>query len=271
MMQKHEKFLEQILQGEKIPQALLFIGSNREKMLDCAKLFAQKVLQMQGASEEGLEKMLSGNHPDFSLLTPSSKSGVYTIEQIRGLSSQSQLYPHESPSQFFVLKGAERMQEAAANALLKTIEEPVKSSYFILMVGSLDALLPTLVSRFQKVIFQKEELVESEKKHQVMLSQFLESWPKFSYHELNKTCSSILDSLEKEIFSKKEKSFEEQMQFDEEAKNLFLQVEKWFLSLQQTLPLSYKQFQKSLEKTRLGFERSIKLSICLENILINFV
>jgi DNA polymerase-3 subunit delta' len=75
------------------------------------------------------------------------------IEQIRTLEADAALVPYEAQWKVFILNSAERMTEQAANALLKTLEEPARGTMFILLTGTVSALLPTIVSRCQIVTF----------------------------------------------------------------------------------------------------------------------
>ncbi len=270
MSQEPAALLKSYLDQKKVPGALLFVGSNMGEMTQSATDFVLEVFRQRGSSEENLQKIQTGNHPDLTLLNPSSKSAVYTIEQIRWLSMQSQLFPHEAPLQFFVIKHAERMQEAAANALLKTIEEPNLSTHFILLAPSLDQMLPTVTSRLQKVFFEEKEEANSEKKHVELLDELLKKWPHFSYNDLHLTSVSILEELEKKL-SKKERTFDETLFLNQESELLFLEIEKWFSSLKDTAPFSLKKFDTLLETSRTGFDRSIKLSTCIESLMLNFI
>ena len=97
-------------------------------------------------------KIAAGVHPDVSVVGPAEKS-VISIDQIREVTQRAALYPYEGKTKVFILDPAERMQEPAANALLKTLEEPVAGTLFILVSAGPSALLPTIVSRCQMVRF----------------------------------------------------------------------------------------------------------------------
>src|SRR5262249_10538422 len=61
--------------------------------------------------------------------------------------------PHEGRAKVIIIRRAEELSTSAANALLKTLEEPIASTHFILLTDTLDALLPTVLSRTQRVRF----------------------------------------------------------------------------------------------------------------------
>ena len=95
------------------------------------------------------QKVLSDNHPDIYMLKPESMGGTIKIEQIRDMQKIASQTPHMSERQIVVIYPAEAMNQAAASALLKILEEPAPSTQFILIAAHADLLLPTIVSRCQ--------------------------------------------------------------------------------------------------------------------------
>jgi DNA polymerase-3 subunit delta' len=120
------------------------------------------------------KKILGGNHPDLlwvqptyqhqgKLLTPTeaAASGLkrkappqIRIEQIRDISQFLSKPPLEAAQSVIIIEDAQTMAEGAANALLKTLEEPGRAT-LILIAPSVDSLLPTLVSRCQRIPFYR--------------------------------------------------------------------------------------------------------------------
>ncbi|MGE0453521.1 MAG: ATP-binding protein [Vicinamibacteria bacterium] len=86
-------------------------------------------------------------HPDLVLVEP-WKTGI-KIDQIRDLVGEIASSPFEARSRVFVIDDAHLMNEAAANALLKSLEEPPQSSHLVLVSASPQNLLPTIRSRCQ--------------------------------------------------------------------------------------------------------------------------
>jgi DNA polymerase III subunit delta' len=93
-----------------------------------------------------------GQHPDVALIAPEEKT-VITIDQVRDLAARAALRAYEAPTKVWILDPAHEMQEPAANAFLKTLEEPPAGSLFILVTTAFSALLPTIRSRCQEVRF----------------------------------------------------------------------------------------------------------------------
>ncbi|MGD0263663.1 MAG: DNA polymerase III subunit delta' [Candidatus Methylomirabilota bacterium] len=97
-------------------------------------------------------KIAGGLHPDVTEVGPAGKT-VITIDQVREVAARAALRAYEGRTKVCILDPAELMQEPAANAILKTLEEPAGASLFILVTAAPSALLPTILSRCQGVRF----------------------------------------------------------------------------------------------------------------------
>jgi len=97
-------------------------------------------------------RITAGRHPDVTLVVPEEKK-VITIEQIRELATRSGLRPYDAMTKVWILDPAHEMQEPAANAFLKTLEEPTSGCLFILVTTTFSGLLPTIRSRCHEVRF----------------------------------------------------------------------------------------------------------------------
>jgi len=93
------------------------------------------------------------NHPDLHLLAPDGAS--IKIEQVRGLQKELSYKPLEAPKKICLIEAADRMNPAAANALLKTLEEPNGEALLILLTARPERLLSTIRSRCQRLPFQR--------------------------------------------------------------------------------------------------------------------
>jgi DNA polymerase-3 subunit delta' len=94
----------------------------------------------------------AGSHPDVVAVRPEDKA-VIGIDQIREVGARANLRPYQGRTKVWILDPADKMQEPAANALLKTLEEPAGISLFLLVTAAFSALLPTIRSRCQGVRF----------------------------------------------------------------------------------------------------------------------
>jgi DNA polymerase-3 subunit delta' len=146
---------------------LLFRGSTGIGKLDLAINYAQSLLcQNPGEANSACGKCPSchwfeqGTHPDFRLLQPESMSldGEETesgkkpskqisVAQVRGLADFFGMTAHQGGRRVIVIHPAESMNPNAANALLKSLEEPPPGLLFILVSNKPQQLLPTILSR----------------------------------------------------------------------------------------------------------------------------
>jgi DNA polymerase-3 subunit delta' len=77
-----------------------------------------------------------------------------SVDQVRTLVlSRAAFAPHEGRARVFIVRRAEEFSVSASNALLKTLEEPRPGTHFVLLTSTLDALLPTIRSRAQRIRF----------------------------------------------------------------------------------------------------------------------
>ncbi len=151
-------FLKKVISGKKIPHAYLFTGINGVGKKSTALALAQAVNCQNPVDNEGCgdcltcRQMKSGNFPDKIFLEPDGRN--IKIEQIRELNRNLNYKPVSGRYRICIIERAEMMTEEAANSFLKTLEEPPSGNIIILkVVESLD-LLPTIVSRCQKVPFR---------------------------------------------------------------------------------------------------------------------
>ena len=103
----------------------------------------------KGLAANLLDADLEG-HPDFFVLRPESKSRRVSIAQVRSLEHSLSRRPHKAPLKVALILEAERMclpLAEAANAFLKTLEEPPDHSLLILTSDRPEQLLPTVRSR----------------------------------------------------------------------------------------------------------------------------
>lgn len=91
--------------------------------------------------------MLAGNHPDYHVLTPEKGKSSLGIEPIRQVIEILYSHAQQSGAKVVWLPQAELLTEAAANALLKTLEEPPANTFFLLACREPSRLLATLRSR----------------------------------------------------------------------------------------------------------------------------
>jgi len=133
-----QRFAASIENG-RMGHSYLLTGDHSEALENLALGLAGQVLD--AAPQE---------HPDFHAVRPESKSRHITVKQIRDLERELYLRPLTAPLKVAVIFDAERMclaGAAAANAFLKTLEEPPAHTLILLTSGRPAMLLPTIISR----------------------------------------------------------------------------------------------------------------------------
>ena len=140
-------------------QAYLFVGPSNIGKATVARRFAAA---MVGARDEGaIRRAVDGTHPDLILIAPEGRTSI-TVDQARTVVADAVRSPLEADRKVFLLEEASLLNDEAANALLKTIEEPIPSTRFVLVAESEEDLPPTIASRCRTVVFARvdeEQLV----------------------------------------------------------------------------------------------------------------
>lgn len=267
-----ESYFKSILDRGTLPHAMIFVGAEMKKMQQSAYSFIWEVFQRSGLALEALAKIESHNHPDVKELFPSTKSGNYTIEQVREFCEQSSLFPNEAPKQFFLIHYADRMQDAAANAFLKTLEEPNSETIFILFVQDLDHLLPTIVSRAISVPFESEVRLQ-DTPYQKKLDDLLNLWPKMSYNDVFTQTEAIQHLIEENESTEASEQLGATF-VDQEIFKLFIQIEKWYQKNKLFKGMNMiceSTFEQIMADAQTAVHRSMKPAVILEYLLLNFV
>jgi DNA polymerase-3 subunit delta' len=91
------------------------------------------------------------DHPDVGLVVAPKR--VLRVEQMRQIEKEANFRPFEGKARVFLIDEADKLNDASANALLKVLEEPPRTSYLILITARPAMLLPTILSRCQMIRF----------------------------------------------------------------------------------------------------------------------
>ncbi len=91
------------------------------------------------------------DHPDVGLVVAPKR--VLRVEQMRQIEKEANFRPFEGKARVFLVDEADKLNDASANALLKVLEEPPRTSYLILITARPAMLLPTILSRCQMIRF----------------------------------------------------------------------------------------------------------------------
>jgi DNA polymerase III delta' subunit len=156
--------LRRSIERGRVPHAYLFSGPPGAPLGDAAIALAM-ALSCQRAPGDGSDadpdgmcsacaKIASGIHPDVVTLVREGAAQIVPIESVRNQVIARVGYPpHEGELRVFIVEEATALAPPAANALLKTLEEPPSRTLFMLCTTAPDQLLPTIRSRCQRVRF----------------------------------------------------------------------------------------------------------------------
>ena len=154
--QRPVQILRKAIETERVYPAYLFTGMegigkrlvavNMAKALNCPHQEGEACDQCPSC-----QRMDKAGHPDLLQMSPTGES--IKIGQIRELQRTIAFKPYEARWRVIIVDGAERMTREAANAFLKTLEEPPRWTTIILVAAVLEGLPPTVFSRCQKIPF----------------------------------------------------------------------------------------------------------------------
>lgn len=222
-------------------------NSLHHTLLFCGPEGVGKVLFARALAHELLGR--SGDHPDLHLYYPEGKSGTHSIESLRGLIEEVRKPPFEAKRKVFIIERAERMQPAAANALLKTLEEPELDCVIILITHRPQELLPTLVSRCAQLNFeQTPNLAERGRAEQLFLDSLEKKIPFFHAVEEIEACWSSLEGFE----------------LQKAAQELFVVYLSWARTQELQGKASLDKALLKVSEAKTALERNIKPSACLQ-------
>ena len=166
--------LKRMLVTERLPGAMLFVGEegigkkrfalevaralncrtpkDREACgvcSSCTRIVKLNYPQREDADE--WTQIIWTDHPDVGLVVAPKR--VLRVEQMRQIEKEANFRPFEGKARVFLIDEADKLNDASANALLKVLEEPPRTSYLILITARPAMLLPTILSRCQMIRF----------------------------------------------------------------------------------------------------------------------
>jgi DNA polymerase-3 subunit delta' len=180
------KPIEHTLQQRRQSHAYLLSGPPHVGKMALAINLSQALNCLEGLGEPcgsctQCTRIAGGHHSDISVLAPGqgeegrSPKTVIGISAIKEIIRRVSLNPYEGKSSVVIIDGAESMSDDAANALLKTLEEPPPQVMFLLLTADEGAVLPTIRSRCQSmalVPLSKDKMVEElVSSHQITAEQ----------------------------------------------------------------------------------------------------
>lgn len=154
--ERQKEILNRALASGRLAHAYLFSGPDGigKRLMAMALARAIVCKEQRGCGNcLACRKIDHQNHPDLHILEPDGKA--IKIEQIRGFQRELNLKPLESPRKICMIEQADVMTVGAANALLKTLEEPRGDTLLVLLSSQPNRLLETIRSRCQPLPFNR--------------------------------------------------------------------------------------------------------------------
>jgi DNA polymerase-3 subunit delta' len=150
---RQKQALASLVQKGKLPHALLFAGPGGVGKRTIAVELVKNLFCMNGAACcecRQCRRLDTGFHPDFTLVTGEAS---IKIDQLRAVIKEVYEPPFEAPLRAVLIDNAELMTHDAANALLKTLEEPPPSNLFLLVSSREQEMPLTVRSRCMRLGF----------------------------------------------------------------------------------------------------------------------
>lgn len=159
-----------------VSHAYLFSGPRGSGKTTIARLFAKAIncRNLKAASAEPCNKcdscleIMAGNSMDLAEIDAASHTQV---DKMRELTESVKFSPVKSKYKIFIIDECHQLSKSAANALLKTLEEPPPHAIFILATTEADKMIPTIVSRCQRFDFKRLQPSEIIKKLEFILKK----------------------------------------------------------------------------------------------------
>jgi DNA polymerase-3 subunit delta' len=146
--------LQAHLAGDQVRHAYLFVGPEGVGKHTLAARFTQAVLCESPVQPGELcgtcpacRRVLAGSHPDVHTIVPEAHGEALKVDQIRQLQRQIVLAPYAGGRRVVIFPDFGQASRSAANAMLKTLEEPPDPVILLLCAASRESLLETIVSR----------------------------------------------------------------------------------------------------------------------------
>ena len=177
------QLLQRSLARGRLGHAYLFTGHQLEELETLARTLAktlncQNPIKTNGVATDCCDECLSckkidgDNHADLHWARAESKSRIISVDQTRELTREIQLKPTEAGYKIAIIAGADRLNAQAANAFLKTLEEPPPKSILILLTTEPSRILETILSRCLRLNFSAETARQLSAEQSIWLQQF---------------------------------------------------------------------------------------------------
>lgn len=303
MLIGHEKqlnFLKKSFLAGRLPQSLLFWGPSKigkkTVALELAKIvncFDKNPENRPCQTCQSCQYFQKGYHPDLMIVSQNENKNI-SIDKIKTIQDFLAKKPLLGKSKFVIIDDAERMRQDAQNRLLKTLEEPPKNSFLILITSFPQLILKTILSRCQKIYFSapsRDEIVNFLKNRNIKsedikeliffsfgrigeIIEFLEN--KQDFLKRKKEIQTIKELISGNLYLKMsliEKLNSEKIDFSDFLKNMLNYYRRLFIHriLNQMNSEKLAKDIENIQKTYAFISFSnINKRLALENLVLNF-
>jgi DNA polymerase-3 subunit delta' len=266
------ELLRRSLARGRLGHAYLFLGDDLGVLEEAATRLAQTLncLQPLERGENGVPlepcgqcgncgRITRHNHPDVVWVRPEMKSRVIGADQTREVIRTLGLRAAEAPHKVAIFAGADRMNNNAANAFLKTLEEPPAGSVIILLCTDQDRLLETIISRCLRLSFASG-VVRMDAEVAAWVGQFAElarpkSPPLFGRYQLLGSLINVLAATKERI----EETLTAQSPLQKYREAEASQQERWEEELKAAIEAEYRRRRGEFAAGLQGWLRDVWL------------
>jgi len=159
-----QELLLKAVKANRLAAAYLIIGAEKEERRELGKFLTQALFCSEITPGSlpcnhcsACRRVAEEKHPDLFIIQGDGVRGFLSIEQVRQLKSEIYLSPYQAEYRVYLLE-IEAIRDEAANAFLKTLEEPPKAAIIIILSQTEREFLPTILSRLAKIRLPEPEL-----------------------------------------------------------------------------------------------------------------
>ena len=157
---KAREFFGFLNKRDRLSAAYLVLCPSEDYARETVLEIAAELIDDSNLKSDSIERVKKLSHPDVVWLEAENKTVAIKIDSIRNISSKVSLKPYEAKKKVIIINEAYRMNEAAQNAFLKTLEEPPLDTIIFLLCNEAVGLLDTIISRCKIIRLNDRRLAE---------------------------------------------------------------------------------------------------------------
>ena len=153
-MSTAELLLDTTRRGE-LHHAIVLHGPSPATLRETAMSIAKTIECLNGTTGDdctSCRRVEQRLHPDVHFVEVGGERKMISVEQVREVVNAAMMRPYEGRGKVFIIDPADALSAGGSNSMLKTLEEPPRDTYFVLLTRSYDLLLPTIRSRCQQIM-----------------------------------------------------------------------------------------------------------------------